>query len=637
MAQSTKTSLPWSTVVLVTIIASVIVLFNWPLDIYHWIVYGSFFTETFVGNIGSLKNDFCIALAYDQLGIVRYFLQYAKPIYEFPILFLSAGVFLKVVEMILVYNILRRLDLVPVAALMFAVFLPFSGGIMGAAPNGLMTYVNFNKTIISSLLSLGGIYCILAARPGWAGLLLGFACYLHIPFGMTAFIFVVAGILWHDVAKKNWRPLVWLLSVGGLTLLPLIWQTIQFGQFVAHPIGMATWYEYIMRSGTIVGNDSLMMAAFQKSSLDFAIPVATYLLLRTHDPITKRLDGYIYAGLVLIGASLTLEVFHSNGIFLGKASEIFISIQMRRGIWIPFVASYIGLARILWEMRDTKVINWEWTITFWSILFWLRPYSALAIIIAVILVVYFGHQKRSWYHFILPAAILGLGSLYWYLYPTAYVANWQTMVLQSAVILPVAVFAAGTPKLSAIRGMYRIALPIALLLSILTVRQAPKWYSHLRLLTVHGWLSPIDGAGLRRLSNGDTDLFESKAATPYKVLTSLKQINVDLMPVLVDPTLGGLLEGRLPNLISPYFCYVLPVHSYVAASQISQHLDEIFGRHVSLTEVLEVGWSDNFQSLKAQDVQRLFENNSIGAFVSTQLYPELRIASEVAPYFIYVK
>ena len=145
VAQNIKQGLVGSTVILAAIVASVTVLFNWPLDIYHWHVYGSFFTETFVSSIGSLKNDLCIALAYDQLGVVRYFLQYAKPIYDFPILFLFACVFLKAVEIILVYNILRRLDLVPFAALMFAVFLPFSGEIMSAAPNGLMTYVNFNK------------------------------------------------------------------------------------------------------------------------------------------------------------------------------------------------------------------------------------------------------------------------------------------------------------------------------------------------------------------------------------------------------------------------------------------------------------------------------------------------------------
>ena len=617
------------------IVASVTVLFNWPLDIYHWHVYGSFFTETFVSNVGSLKNDFCIALAYDQLGIVPYFLQYAKPIYDFPILFLFACVFLKAVEIILVY-ILRRLDLVPIAALMFAVFLPFSGGIMGAAPNGLMTYVNFNKTIVSSLLSLGGIYCILADRPGWAGLLLGFACYLHIPFGMTAFTFVVTGIMWHDAAKKNWRPLAWLLGVGGLTLVPLVWQTIQLGQFVAQPIGMATWYGYIMRYG-IWGNDSLMMAPFLTTSLDFAIPVATYLLLRTPDPITKRLDGYVFAGLVLIGASLTLEALHANGVFIPKASEIFISIQMRRGIWIPFIASYIGLARILWEMRDTREITWKWAITFWSILFWLRPYHALAIIIAVLLVMSFRHQQRSWYYFIIPTSFLGLGSLYWSSTPTAYAGTWQTIILQTAVMLPIAVLAACTPRIAAIRGVYRIALPIVLLLSILTVRQAPKWYTHLRLLSMHGWLSPIDSEGLRRLSYAESDLFEDKAAPPFTVLKILQQVNVDLKPVLVDPDLGSLLEGRLPNLISPYFCYILPVHSYAAASLISQHFDETFGRHFSLSELLGAGWGANFQLLKAQDVQKLFDNNSIGAFISTQQYPELSMASEVAPYFIYIK
>ena len=97
------------------------------------------------------------------------------------------------------------------------------------------------------------------------------------------------------------------------------------------------------------------------------------------------------------------------------------------------------------------------------------------------------------------------------------------------------------------------------------------------------------------------------------------------------------MEGRLPNLISPYFCYILPQHSYAAASLISQHFDETFGRHFSLSELLGVGWGANFQLLKAHDVQKLFNNNSIGAFISTQQYPELSMASEVAPYFIYIK
>jgi hypothetical protein len=638
VAQSTKTNLPGSTVILWAIIASVIVLFNWPLDIYGWRLYGRFYVETFVSNISSLKNDYCIALTYDQLGIIRYFFQYTKPIYDFPLLFLFAGVFLKVVEIILVYNILRRLDFVPDAALMFAVFLPFSGGIMGSAANGLITYVNFNKTFISSLLSLAGVYCILANRPGWAGLLLGLACYFHIPYGITAFIFIVAGTVWHDVAKKNWRPAPCLLSAGGLTLLPLVWQTIQLGRSVDQPIGLATWYESMMQiMGGVWGNDFLMTASVLINGLDFAIPVATYLLLRTHDSITKRLDGYVFAGLVLIGASLTLEALHANGVFIPKASEIFITIQMRRGIWVPFVASYIGLVRILWEMRDTREITWKWAITFWSILFWLRPYHALAIIIAVQLVMSFRHQQRSWYYFIIPIGFLGLGSLYWYSYPTAYAGTWQTIILQTAVMLPIVVFAACTPRIAAIRGVYRIALPIVLLLSILTVRQAPKWYTHLRLLSLHGWLSPINSEGLQRLSSGESDLFEDEAAPPFKVLKLLQQVNVDLKPVLVDPALGGLLEGRLPNLISPWVCANLTLYSYAAASQISQHFEETFGRHFSLNELVGDGGRATFQLLKVQDVQRLFDNNSIGAFISTKQYPELSMASEVAPYFIYIK
>ena len=634
MKPITKDNLSIFTVASVATVTSIIVLFTWPLDIYYWHFYGNFFTETFVDNIGALKNDFCVTLAYEQLGIVRYFHQYAKPIYEFPILFLIAGVLLKLIEIILLYNLMRRLELTPVAALLFAAFLPFSGGMMGSAPNGLMTYVNFNKTMISALLSLGGIYLLLANKPGWAGLHLAFACYLHIPYGITALIFVVAGTLWHDVPKKIWQPLAWLFTVGGLTLLPLVWETMQFGRTVANPIGLATWYELVKQMG-IRGNDTLMMGSFLVNSLDFAIPAATYLLLRTHDHITKRLDGFIFAGLVLIGTSLTIEALHANGIFLGKASEIFISIQMRRGTWVPFVATYIGLARMLWKIKDTKVLTYEWVTIFWSILFWLRPYSALAIIIAGVLAVLLWQQQKSWHYFFIPTGILGLGSLYWYSYPPALIPSWQAITIQSAVILSIAILAAGTPRIQATRGISRIALPIVLLLSILTVRQAPTWYSHLRLLSLHGWLSPINAVGLQRLANRDSDLFEPTEAPPYKVLKLLQEVNITLKPVLLDPTLASL-EGRLPNLIAPYWCSILPMFSYPATSLISQHFSEVFERPFSVAE-LRYGWPESFHSLMAQDIQRLFNKNSIGAFVSTRFYPELNTISEVAPYYIYVR
>ena len=89
------------TLVLVFSIASILLLFHWPLDVYHWQVYGTLFTQTFVNNISYLKNDFCVNLAYEQLGVIKFFLQYAKPIYEYPIILLIAGVSLKVLELVL--------------------------------------------------------------------------------------------------------------------------------------------------------------------------------------------------------------------------------------------------------------------------------------------------------------------------------------------------------------------------------------------------------------------------------------------------------------------------------------------------------------------------------------------------------
>ena len=74
------------------------------------------------------------------------------------------------------------------------------------------------------------------------------------------------------------------------------------------------------------GNDFLMTTSVLVNGLVFAIPLTSHRLLRTNDSIAKHLDGYIFAGLVLIRASLSLEALHVNRVFLPKASEIFIFI-----------------------------------------------------------------------------------------------------------------------------------------------------------------------------------------------------------------------------------------------------------------------------------------------------------------------
>ena len=624
------------TIILVSTTASILLLFHWPLDITYWLQYGNFFTETFVDNINALKNDFCVALVYDQLGVIKYFLQYAKPIYEYPILFLTAGVFLKVIEIILLYKIMRRLEFLQVTALMFAVFMPFSGGIMGAAPNGLITYINFNKAIISALLSLAGIYFILANKHALGGVCLALACYFHIPYGSTALVFVAAGILWHDAASKQWRPLFLLLIMSGFTLMPLVWQTYQMGHLVVNPIGMAAWYQYWDLS-SVWGQDLLMLAAVLATGLDFIVPCVTYLTLRLSNRITKRLDGIIFAGLALIAASLTLEQLHARGVFLGKVSEIFISIQMRRGVWIPYFACYFGLVRILWDSKNANHITWQWTLAFWSILFWLKPYPVLAIIIATTLLIYIWQLRRPWIYFLGPISIFSMLVLKYYTTPVEYAHTLQTLIMQAAVILPIAFLAAGIQLLPSIRGDYRIALPVILLLSVLTVRHIPKWYSQLRLLSLHGWLSPISSVGLNRLSEGNSDLSESPASTEYKVLAVLQQVNPNHYPVLMDPALANL-EGRVPNVLAPYWCNIPVYYSYQAASLISRHFDEVFGKHFSLRGLLTPGgYSSIFRSLTASDIQILFDKKGVGALVSTRLYPELKIVAKVNGYHIYAK
>ena len=66
-------------------------------------------------------------------------------------------------------------------------------------------------------------------------------------------------------------------------------------------------------------------------------------------------------------------------------------------------------------------------------------------------------------------------------------------------------------------------------------------------------------------------------------------------------------------------------------------MDEVFGERFSLQELLGVGFSNIFHSLSAKDIQILFDKKGVEALVSTRLYPELKIVSEVNGYNIYAK
>ena len=183
-------------------------LLLYPLDIRYWNTYGAFFTETFVDNIEFLNSDLCIQLAYSTMGSVRHFHWFSKWIYQLPLLFIVMSVLLKVVEVVIVYSILKRMRFGARAALLLSAIFLFILGLQGTAPNGLFGPPDYNKAFISALLSLIGIYAMLRERNGWAGLALGSACYFHIPYGLTSLAFLGMGQVARSWIIRKYRPLL---------------------------------------------------------------------------------------------------------------------------------------------------------------------------------------------------------------------------------------------------------------------------------------------------------------------------------------------------------------------------------------------------------------------------------------------
>jgi hypothetical protein len=616
--------------------AAILAFLSYPLDLRYWNTYGAYFTEIFVDNISFLRIDPCIRLAHDTMGIILVFHELSKWIYQLPILFIGMSALLKTLEVVILYLIFKRFRFSPRAALLFAVIVVLLVGLDGTAPNGIFGPPDYNKAFVSALMSLLGIYFLIGEKAGWAGLLFGGACYFHIPYGLTAAAFAGAGQFAHCWSERRYRPLLRLAGVCAVTLVPLVIQVAGVGRLVEAPMGMDAWYRHLMRGG-IWGNDTLLLSSLFSDAFLFAVPTVVYFLMRSKNPVSKLLDSYVRAGFVLAGLCLAIEGLHAQGIFLGRISDIFISIQMRRGAWIPYFMIAVGCLGFLWEAAEERRFSWRWVLAAWTLLFLLRPTYVVGLLIALTIAGYVWQQRRSWLWYLSPFAIVVcLGMRVYFLSE----ANAFSVSLVNTILFPLAIalIAAAMPLLLGSAGTpTRIGLVALLLVGPLIGREIPNWYRDVQWLTARGWFSPIGSFDLLAQLQSREGTKPSVIERPeYAVLEELRRIN-PRHDLVFYPYSLGILEGHVPGMLGPYWCYIQATHSYAAASIISNLAETTYGRPIDPQDLFTPRMEEIHASIPAERIKTLFAEGRMTWFISTRLYPELSLERRVGEYYIYRK
>lgn len=248
---------------------------------------------------------------------------------------ISLGVLLKAINFVVVFYFLNqvvelRRDWVFFGALILSSFSLFSD---------LSGEIEFTRGALSFTLVFLGVVLVLARKVKLGYLFCATAILIHPLDALSVFAFFVAGMMLAKLKQREWvSHLIGIVPV----LLVVIWVALEAPP-IARPPGLeiSDWYRLIL---ALEGDDVTMFWHIRENW--FVVSPMLIAGLISIIPRPRIKIERIFIGMIaLLGLVLVLEFLHFEGFSFGFASEKFIALQFRRGLWFPLVISVAVVAK----------------------------------------------------------------------------------------------------------------------------------------------------------------------------------------------------------------------------------------------------------------------------------------------------
>ena len=153
-----------------------------------------------------------------------------------------------------------------------------------------------------------------------------------------------------------------------------------------------------------------------------------------------------------------------------------------------------------------------------------------------------------------------------------------------------------------------------------------------------GWMSPISQTDLvSQLESRENRQPLSGDSAAYSVLQLLQRINPQ-RDVVFYPWSLGILSGRFPGILSPFYCDNAATSSYAAVSVLHNFAESVYGQTIDPKDLFKQRMEIvHHNAMTLERIRILFDTGSMSWFVSTRLYPDLPMEEQVGQYYIYRK
>ena len=294
---------------------------------------------------------------YYQNAFIPLFTNYLSFILQAPLPLLLASLAGKVVIFFLVYKIsnifLRKRE--------YAYFLSVYFILSGLASHGLVHNEIFGpplftRAMMVSIIILSGVYLWLKNKYVGSSILLGLSVYIHPLYTVTSITFLgfgLASLVFFN--KLKIKKLILPLVIIGLNIFCAAIMVGENGLVsVENQATFHDWHAFLKTSNA---EDMFLWWTFAEFGY-VLIPLLLASWVLFHRNERKEVVDSIFIGcLIGLCLMLVLEFTHMHGLFFGKVSELFIVSDLRRGIWVLLLFSFIILFRFFEQNEDSIVNN----------------------------------------------------------------------------------------------------------------------------------------------------------------------------------------------------------------------------------------------------------------------------------------
>lgn len=316
-----------------------------------------------------------------------YYLKYIVPILEYGYIYILSSLLIKFLIFTSVYKVSATIidkDLALLTTIIFILaYLPHSHGVVEI---GFWKELGFFPAVISSLMTILGLNNFMKGNHFTSGFQFSLSVLFHPIYGFCALGFLSLGFLIMLIKNKGKDHMLGILSGFVMILLSIGYiaffrMSVGIDTLITHDI--VEWYNFSIFTDS---EDVSLLSTLK----DYGYLMVPLFLSGLYTSVRQKEYGNIeiltIGSLIFTIFCLSIEIFHSFGIFFDKFSELFIASQFRRGIWITSMFSLLAVFKYFFINKENIFKNNSHVILIvFSIATYLFP-SVFSVLIASILI-----------------------------------------------------------------------------------------------------------------------------------------------------------------------------------------------------------------------------------------------------------